>query len=93
MAFKLSDQIADTLLDKLSSDDEFRALFQKNARKALASLGFEPAAKAGPDEKGLWACCAVEQLASKEAIAKSRKELREQFTSGAAIYNPISLKA
>jgi putative modified peptide len=93
MAFMLSDELADKLLDKLSTDDTFRAHFQSNPRAALASIGFAAAANAGADEHGLWSCCAVPQLASKEAIAASRDELRKQFQAASPTFNPISLKA
>ena len=93
MAFKLPDDIVDALLDKLSSDDDFRNQFQADPKSALASLGFAPAAKAGANETGAWSCCQVSELASKESIRKSRQSLREQLTSGSAAYNPISLNA
>jgi putative modified peptide len=93
MPFKPSEKIVDALLDKLSSDDAFRSQFQADPRAALASLGHEDAAKAGPDDKGIWACCRVKELASKEAIRSARAALREQLLSDQATFNPISLSA
>jgi putative modified peptide len=93
MAFKLPDDIVTALLDKLSSDDDFRGKFQADPKSALASLGFKPAAAAGPNDKGAWSCCQVSALASKESIKASRAALHEQLTSGSAAFNPISLSA
>jgi hypothetical protein len=36
----LDPQVADRLLDMLSSDDGFRALFMRNPREALSQVGF-----------------------------------------------------
>jgi putative modified peptide len=88
---KLSDETADKLLDRLSSDDEFRAQFVKDPRKALAAVGHAPAA----DEKiseGSWSCLAVSSLASKETIRASRDELRKQLVTAKAGANPITLE-
>ena len=56
MAFQLSEELVDKLLDKLSSDNEFRAVFQKSPRIALAYLGHDAAAYASDTYKGAWAC-------------------------------------
>ena len=93
MSFKLSEETVNALLDKLSSDDDFRAKFQSDPRAALASLGHKPALSAGADAKGAWTCMSVKELASKDAIRKSRDALRTQLTSDNAAFNPISLSA
>ena len=93
MPFKLSEETVNTLLDKLSTDDDFRKRFQANPRAALASVGHKAAASAGADEKGIWACCNVKELASKEAIKASRDALRTQLLAESATFNPISLSA
>jgi putative modified peptide len=94
MSFKLSEGLVDQLLDKLGSDDAFRSQFQSDPRAAMASLGFAPAAdsKVGARE-GLWACCSVSALASKEQIRGSRQALRSQLLSAQASLNPIHLEA
>lgn len=92
MPFNLSDLTVDTLLDKLSSDDDFRAEFQANPRTALASLGHQAAEKATNSDLGLWNCLQVTQLASKEAIMASRDTLRKQLLSSKAALNPVTLE-
>lgn len=92
MPFKLSETTVDTLLDKLSSDDDFRKQFQANPRKALAAVGHQPAAKAKDADSGLWSCLQTTQLASKESIKASRELLRKQLLSSQAAHHPINLE-
>lgn len=92
MPFKLSETSVDTLLDKLSSDDDFRKQFQANPRKALAAVGHKPASKAKDTDSGLWSCLQTTQLASKDAIKASRELLRKQLLSSQATYHPITLE-
>jgi putative modified peptide len=91
MPFKLSEDTVDSLLDKLATDDDFRATFSKDPRAALAAVGHKPSADASVAE-GAWMCMGVNQLASKEAIKASRKALREQLLASKAAYSPISLE-
>jgi putative modified peptide len=93
MAFQLSHKTVNTLLDKLSSDDDFRTLFQKSPREALAQCGHKAAIQSNDLASGAWACCATNQLASKEVIAKSRDALRTQLLTQQARMNPITLEA
>lgn len=90
MPFKLSEKTVDALLDKLSCDDDFRELFQKNPREALAAVGHAPAADSAVSE-GAWMCMSVSQLASKDAIKASGDTLRKQLLTTKAIYNPVNL--
>lgn len=92
MPNKISPKVVDALLDKLSSDDDFRTRFQADPRSALASLGDEEALAAPAGAKGAWACCAVTELASKEKIAASRSELTRQLTSE-GLFSPFHLQA
>jgi putative modified peptide len=92
MPNNISPKIVDALLDKLSSDDDFRSRFKADPRAALASLGDEDARHAAPGAPGPWACCAVTELASKEAIAASRVELNKQLTSE-GLFTPFKLQA
>jgi putative modified peptide len=92
MSYDLSEELVDKLLDKLSSDNEFRAVFQKSPRIALAYLGHDAAAYASDTDKGAWACLHCKELASPAAIKKSRVELRKQLLSSKARFNPVSLE-
>jgi putative modified peptide len=92
MTFRLSEPIVDRLLDKLCSDDAFRALFTGDARAALASIGYLPAADPAVTE-GAWWCLKVESLASKDAIRQSRNDLRRQFTMAFLPQLPFALDA
>ncbi len=93
MPFQLSEELVDKLLDKLSSDEDFRTSFQKSPRQALASLGHTAAAKASDSDKGAWACMSCKQLASAADIKKSRDALRTQLLSAKVQFNPIALEA
>ncbi|MFY2762682.1 NHLP-related RiPP peptide [Arenimonas sp. MALMAid1274] len=92
MPFQLSEDTTDKLLDKLSSDDKFRDLFQKDPRQALATVGHKEAADKSVEE-GPWMCMTVGELASKEAIKASRDVLRTQLASSKVAYQPIALEA
>ncbi|MGH8105438.1 MAG: NHLP-related RiPP peptide [Arenimonas sp.] len=91
MPFQLSEDLVDKLLDKLSSDNEFRAVFQKSPRIALAYLGHDAAAYAGDNDKGAWACLHCVELASPEAIQNSRAALRKQLLTSSAAQSPVTL--
>ncbi|MGH8109568.1 MAG: NHLP-related RiPP peptide [Arenimonas sp.] len=91
-AFHISEEITDMLLDKLSSDEEFRAVFLRSPRIALAYLGHEAATNASPSDEGAWRCLQCTQLASAETIKNSHKELRMQLLSARAAYNPVNLQ-
>jgi putative modified peptide len=69
----LTPQHADQLLDKLSTDDAFRAAFQKDPEAALKQLGIT--------HKYYKCTKPQKQLASKEAIAKGRDQLRSMLTA------------
>ncbi len=91
MPFKLSEDTVDALLDKLSSDDDFRETFQKNPRKALAAVGHKAAGDAD-QAQGAWTCLTVSRLADKETIRASRDKLREQLLSASAAQTPLHLE-
>lgn len=95
MPNNFSPEIADKLLDKLSNDDDFRALFEKNPRAALRKVGHETP-DADRDVKGadpLVCCYSVKTLASKEKIQAARKELRTQLTSAPFKFEMAALEA
>ena len=92
-AFEISEEIVDKLLDKLSSDNEFRNVFLKSPRIALAYLGHEGATNASPNDQGVWTGSQCKQLASPEAIKASRDALRLQLLTSMARLQPIRLEA
>lgn len=88
--------IADKLLDLLSTDDDFRDRFQHDPLEALHALGYE-----SPPPSRMTACgsmplprlepfaeCKVRQLASKQAIAESRAEIKAMLIRGLAHTTP-----
>jgi putative modified peptide len=91
MPYDLSEELVDKLLDKLTRDNEFRAVFQKSPRIALAYLGHDAAAYASDTDKGAWACLHCEELASPATIKKSRDSIRRQLLTSQAGQHPITL--
>lgn len=84
---RFTQEVSDKLLDRLSSDDDFRDLFQKDPREALRQVGHEtPADKLGVAGQDAVLCCAVTTLASKEEIRATRKELATRLQ----ILNPFA---
>lgn len=82
MSNRLPYDVASALLDKLATDDAFRARFQADARAALKELGYEtPAGDHG--QRGRDPVLDMEHprggLASKEKVAATR----DQFLSTA----------
>ena len=85
----LDPQTADRLLDLLSSDDAFRRLFKRDARKALEQVGYvESSLLASPS----WCFFGITKLASKADIREARNKIRTMLTSGLS-QNPIQLDA
>ncbi len=86
----LDAEIADRLLDLLSTDDSFRARFQEDHLSALSTLGYAPP-KAQMTACGLtlskpepFADCKVHDLASKEVISSARSEIKAMLVKGLA---------
>ncbi|KRG45146.1 hypothetical protein ARC78_02870 [Stenotrophomonas pictorum JCM 9942] len=75
----LPHDVADQLLQQLSTNDAFREAFANDARAALTSLGYTPPAGATPY------CLTVEKLASKEEFAQARGQLMEHLTSAVGL--------
>ena len=69
--------VVDKLLDGLSNDDDFRALFTKDPRAALEKVGYKA------DSNAALRCAQVTTLASKDEIAKSRQALTKYLVSRA----------
>lgn len=80
----LEARVADKLLDLLSNDDSFREHFSRDPVAALETIGYQRPAQ-GPEgtaQPELFVTCCVNQLASKEAIAAARGEIRGMLLSG-----------
>ena len=82
MTSKFSVEVADKLLEKLSTDDDFRDLFEKNPRAALKQLGHDtPPGDRGAKDRDPVA--ALEHLrgglASKETIAAGRETMMQMY--------------
>ena len=92
MSLQLPESIVDLLLDKLSSDDDFRAHFSRDARSAIAALGFAPAADLRING-GIWKCLGVKSLAKKEVIRQARATLRRQLTMSFLPQLPFAIEA
>ena len=83
----LHPRVVKTLLDLLSSDDDFRDLFQRDAHAALVKAGYQ-----APEGRSLDQVSAAEsggacmqlrgshQLASKEQIIRERAKLEQGLT-------------
>lgn len=78
----LSPHAAECLLDRLSTDDDFRALFVHDPARALRDVGLDASEAAqaliGPS------CMRVQKLASKEEIRRAHDTLCGYLTSAAA---------
>lgn len=81
----LHPHVARKLLDLLSTDDDFRDLFQRDAHAALLRAGYRSPAGLAPDDAAALsggACMqmgASHQLASKEQIIRDRAKLEESL--------------
>ncbi|MHB8912072.1 MAG: NHLP-related RiPP peptide [Lysobacter sp.] len=80
----LEPQVADRLLDLLSTDDMFRQL-KRHPGKALAQVGFVESTSA-PSPFGCF--FGISQLASKAQIAEARGEIRAMLTPGLSQTTP-----
>jgi len=83
----LDPKVADKLLNKLSTDNDFRRLFKKDPAAALMKVGHpkDAAALTG-------GCCQIDSIAPKAQILRSRDELKTMLTTGFAMM-PIMLNA
>ena len=78
----LPPDIADRLLELLSTSDVFRAKFQRDPAGALHDIGHEPAAamRGKRPLKGQPYYCLTGELASKEEIRRSREAPKQYLT-------------
>ncbi len=78
---KLEPAVASNLIDLLSQNDAFRALFMTDTLAALAQAGYVP--QPGDDIQAFAEqCLAGVQLAEKEVIASARDDINTMLTSG-----------
>lgn len=75
----LAPEVADALLRRLSTDDDFRERFASDPTSALAELGHEASGES---------LCQVTALASKEAFAEASEEIKANLTANAAFSDP-----
>ena len=81
----LEPQVADRLLDLLSSDDAFRRLFKRNPGKALTQVGFvESTVMPSPE----FCFFGITRLAPKTQIAEAREAIKAMLTDGLAYTTP-----
>ena len=94
-AAPLDPKVAGKLLDKLSTDNEFRRLFKKDPKAALIQAGHKvpkgDAAAAASFEQ-LAACAQVVNIATKTDIVKARQEIMANLTAGLS-HQPVQLNA
>lgn len=88
----LDPKVAGKLLDKLSTDNEFRRLFKKDPKAALISVGYKEPLETGTGgkQRRIYDCCTVDRIAPKANIIKARESLQALLTSGLAL-SPIHL--
>jgi len=70
----LPHNVVETLLEKLATDDTFRALFQKDPEAALKQAG-------STNPKQDCACISASNLPSKQIIQQTRAAIHSQLTS------------
>lgn len=81
----LDPKVSKRLLDLLSTDDAFRALFKRDAQAALEQAGFvAPKAEAGQPPVALPGFCMQlkpgQELASKDKIVRDRPKLEQALS-------------
>lgn len=95
----LDPKVIKTLLDRLTTDDDFRELFQRDAGAALREAGHRPPA-ADSMRTGLTATASAgnclqmasgQSLASKEAIAADRAKLESTLGMIQGFICPVEL--
>ncbi|MGH8025563.1 MAG: NHLP-related RiPP peptide [Pseudoxanthomonas sp.] len=89
-AAPLDPKVAGKLLDKLSTDNEFRRLFKKDPLSALVSVGYKPPQDDGSALRSIQNCCRVDRIAPKADIVKTRGAMLELLMAG-MMQSPIHL--
>lgn len=95
----LDPKVAKKLLDLLSTDNEFRRLFKRDAHAALAKAGWKPAAGTESTASVSGGQClqlkATDSIAPKAKIVRERAKLEQAMTLpfGFTFACPAELKA
>lgn len=92
-AAPLDPKVAGKLLDKLSTDNEFRRLFKKDPKAALIQAGYKLPkgdVEAAARFEKLCGCATVQSVAPKAVIIKSREALLGLLMAG-MMKSPIQL--
>ena len=88
----LDPNVADKLLDLLSTDNEFRRLFKKDPQAALVKAGHRgpPFTPPGPPPviPPIHGCCRVRRIAPKAEIIKARSAIKAMLLSGLSQTSP-----
>jgi putative modified peptide len=93
MTSNFSPAFADKLLDKLSTDEPFRAAFDHNPRAALKQLGYETT-DADRDVRGADPVPCLynsKPLPSKEQFRLARQQLHDQLTASVSTFRIFNL--
>ena len=82
-SYTLEPDVVDTLLKKLSTDDDFRRRFTTDWYEAVQSIGHQPPGpKPGqPPGKPPMPCQQPPRIADKDVIAQSRDKLRNTLAA------------
>ena len=88
-AISLEPKVISNLLDKLSTDNEFRRLFKKDPAAALVKAGYKGETLDASQLK----CMAVTKIATKQEIAEARNEINSYLTSLGAHWIPHCFEA
>ena len=89
-AAPLDPKVAGKLLDKLSTNNEFRRLFKKDPKAALSSIGYKEPKGGTTALKQVYDCCGIDSIAPKADVIKARDALHSMFTAGLGM-TPIQL--
>src|SRR5690348_8264749 len=95
----LHPNVARKLLDLLSTDDDFRDLFQRDAHAALVQAGYVPPHGSDPAQASAISggdclqLSGTNQLASKEQIARDRAKLEALTTKVMNFIDSAAFKA
>jgi putative modified peptide len=76
----LDPNVTKKLLDKLSTDNEFRRLFKKDAHAALAKVGYKVEAGA-TSAGGCMQLQSTDRIAPKEKIVRDRAKLEKTMNA------------
>ena len=92
----LEPKVAKKLLDLLSTDNEFRRLFKKDAHAALVKAGWKPTAEAASATAITGGLClqlqASDRIAPKQKIIRDRAKLETQLAVAWSFLCPAELK-